>query len=63
MDKALQHLRLESAGLGKNDITYIKSYGCTHIDMMHFIRSQYKLEKYKLDFVSQVFIFQRIKSQ
>ena len=48
----LYNKRLQSSGLGKNDMEYIQSIGITHIDLMQVIRAKYSLESYSLDAVS-----------
>jgi DNA polymerase elongation subunit (family B) len=51
--KTLHESRLQSSGLGKNDMKFIESYGLVHVDLMQIIKSKYNFESYSLDSVCQ----------
>ena len=48
--------KLESNALGNNDFNYIDIPGVNHIDMLYYIRKEYKLNSYKLDDVATEFM-------
>jgi DNA polymerase elongation subunit (family B) len=52
---------LSSAALGDNELKYIKMEGRVLIDMMKIIQRDHKLDSYKLDSVSGVFISGKIQ--
>lgn len=48
--------KLSSAGLGDNELYYINMPGRVQIDLYKIAQRDYKLDSYKLDFVSSTFI-------
>lgn len=53
--------KLSSSALGDNTLRYYKMTGRVQFDLMKVIQREYKLESYKLDFVSSWFIREVIK--
>ena len=53
---------LSSAALGDNLLKYYDSIGRLQIDLMKIIQRDYKLNSYKLDFVAETFIQNKITS-
>lgn len=52
--------KLSSSGLGDNIYSYFNMVGRLQIDLMKVVQRDYKLDSYKLDFVSQYFMKQNI---
>ena len=48
--------KLESSALGYNDFNYIQIPGICHIDMLYYVKKEYKLSSYKLDDVANEFM-------
>jgi DNA polymerase elongation subunit (family B) len=50
--------KLESKGLGANEMNYIDMFGRISIDLLKIIQASKKLSSYKLDYVCKLFLFQ-----
>ena len=53
---------LSSSALGDNELKYVKTEGRVIIDVMKIIQKDHKLDSFKLDFVSSVFISGKVSS-
>lgn len=58
IDSVYENKSLQSSALGNNDFNYINIFGVNHVDMLYYIRKEYKLESYKLDDVAFEFVGQ-----
>jgi len=56
----LETKRLASSALGENILEYIDMHGRVPIDLMKVVQRDYKLDSYKLDYISSYFIKEQI---